>query len=389
MEASSKKDLISILRSEGLVAVSIEDLSSGASPVLSKSFVRGGRRKRVRIDDIAIFCRQLATLVNAGVNLLEGIEDVSDMSVNPSLRDLLRKVASSIREGSTLSDAMSEHKVFNKTLVAMVSVGEKTGKLAKVLSDLAVYLESAVKLQRQVKAASTYPIFVGGFFALVLLLLVLVIIPKFDVMFQSFGADLPLPTQMVMNVSNFVINNFILMIVLLVALIIGFKIFKRSPGGRYMYDKALFKLPIFGNIYTKIVLARFFQTFATLVKSGIDIIGSIDIAMKVPDNAYIEGVLTDVKEKVMEGNSLGDELSKHKIFPRMISRMTAVGEKSGQLDAMFEKITDYYTDEVNAAVSMLSSIIEPVLIVFLGFIVGIVVVAMYLPIFRLAFVMMQ
>jgi len=185
VEAASKKDLIGSLRAEGLIAVSIEDLSGSSSKILSKSFKRsGGRRRKIKSDDIALFCRQLSTLVNAGVNLLEGIEDVSEMSVNLSLRDVLKKVSAAIREGRTLSDALSDHKVFSKTLVSMIAVGEKTGKLAKVLADLAVYLENAVKLQRKVKAASTYPIFVGSFFILVLAGLVLFVIPKFEAMFS-------------------------------------------------------------------------------------------------------------------------------------------------------------------------------------------------------------
>ncbi|MCL2334960.1 MAG: type II secretion system F family protein, partial [Endomicrobia bacterium] len=228
----------------------------------------------------------------------------------------------------------------------------------------------------------------GGFFIIVLLVLVLGIIPRFEDMFKSFGATLPLPTRVVMGVSRFIIHNLPWITLGVIAFITAFIMFKRSPGGHFIYDKTLFKIPIFGKIYIKIVLARFFQTLSTLVKSGVDIISSLEISMNVADNLYIESILRSVKERVLEGNPLGSEMAKLEIFPRMVTRMTAVGEKSGQLDAMFDKITDYFTDEVDAAVASMSSIIEPILIVGLGFIVGIAVTAMYLPIFNLAGAMM-
>ncbi|MDR2191646.1 MAG: type II secretion system F family protein [Endomicrobium sp.] len=394
MDMATKKEVIALLRAQGLMPISVSE--AGAMSRASASFQKSsaaskankGKSGKVKLEDIALFCRQISTLVNAGVSLLDSVEDVSNMTQSARLGYILKEIASDLRGGFPLSDSMKKHKEFSKTLTSMVEVGEKSGQLAKVLSDLAEYLEENVKLLRKIKSASTYPMVIGCFFIVVLLALVLGIIPRFEEMFKSFGADLPLPTKLVMNVSNFMIDNLIIITLSVAAFFIGFRMFKKSKGGRIIYDRTLFKIPIFGKTYLKIVLARFFQTLSTLVKSGVDIVSSLEISINVVDNVYIEGLLKTVRQNVLGGNPLGDELAKLPIFPLMVTRMTAVGEKSGQLDAMFDKITDYYNDEVDAVVASMSSIIEPVLIVGLGFIVGIAVTAMYLPIFSLASAMM-
>ncbi|MDR1195682.1 MAG: type II secretion system F family protein [Endomicrobium sp.] len=395
-EFPSKREVISFLRGEGLIPVSIEE-GGGAKAALTRSFSNAVKPKyksaaktpgAIKIDDIALFCRQLATLVGAGVNLLEAVDDISDMSNNPKMRATLKEVAEELRSGTPLSDALKKHKMFTKTLTSMVEVGERSGKLSKVLGDLALYLENNVKLIRKIKSASTYPLFIGCFFVLVLLALIVGIIPRFEEMFMSFGADLPAPTKIVMGVSRFVISNGLWIFLGAVSLVVGFILFKKTPRGNLLYCQLLFKMPIFGKIYMKMVLARFFQTLSTLVKSGVDIVASLDISTNVMDNSFAESIMRKVKAKVLEGNQLGMEMERYEMFPRMVTRMTIVGEKSGQLDAMFDKITDYFTDEVDAAVATISSVIEPVLIIGLGFIVGLAVTAMYLPIFYLASAMM-
>lgn len=391
-EMSSKKELISYLMSEGYRPIRIEEAGGINTSSISKAFAKSSAKKaasgKVKLEDIAVFCRQLSTLVNAGVNILEATEDISEMTTSARLGFVLKQVSDDLRSGTPLSDCLRKHKEFSKTLTSMVEVGEKSGKLAKVLSDLADYLENNVKLIRKVKAASTYPMIIGIFFGLVLIGLVVFLIPMFEEMFLSFGGDLPLPTKILMNISRFFISNMLFIILGAVALFFGFKMFKKTPRGKMFVHKIMFSLPVFGKIYLKIVLARFFQTLSTLVKSGVDIISSLEISINVADNVYIEDILTQVKEKVLAGNPLGIEMSKLALFPRIVTRMTTVGEKSGQLDAMFDKITDYYTDEVDATVASLSSIVEPILIVGMGFIVGVAVVAMYLPIFNLAAAMM-
>lgn len=397
-EFPSKKEVIAFLRGERLTPTSIEELGGGARAAIARSFSSAAKPKyksaakmpgKIKVDDVALFCRQLATLVGAGVNLLEAVDDIADMSNNPKMRATLKEVAENLRSGTPLSDALKKHsKTFNKTLTSMVEVGERSGKLAKVLGDLALYLENNVKLIRKIKSASTYPMFIGIFFILVLLALIVGIIPRFEEMFLSFGADLPTPTKIVMNISRFVIGNALILVLSAVFLIVGFVLFKKTPRGNLLYCRALFKMPIFGKIYMKMVLARFFQTLSTLVKSGVDIVASLEISSNVMDNSFAESIMRNVRARVLEGNQLGMEMEKYEMFPRMVTRMTIVGEKSGQLDAMFDKITDYFTDEVDAAVATISSIIEPVLIIGLGFIVGLAVTSMYLPIFYLASAMM-
>ena len=340
---------------------------------------------KVSMQETAIMCRQLSTLVNAGVNVLEAVSDVAAMVQNAYFKSVLLKIAENVKSGATLSDSLAKYKkIFDNTFVSMVAVGERSGKLAKVLADLAEHLENTVKLRRKIKSAMSYPIFVGSFFIVVFIGIVFVLIPKFEDMFASFGAELPLPTQMVVNVSHFCVDHLLLLIVFLVIFYILFKIWTRTPHGLLVWHKSFFKVPKFSPIYTKMIFAGFFQTLSTLVKSGVDMVSSIQIAANTLNNTYVKSVLNDIKESVVAGELFSDRMDKYEVFPKMIVKMTAVGEKTGQMDEMFDKITDYYNDEVDAAVATISSIIEPVLIVGLGFMVGICVIALYLPIFNMA-----
>lgn len=386
---SSEKEAIASLSGEGLVVFSIIEASEkfSGSENKPKSFFSGGGG-RVKAQDIAIFCRQFATLINAGVTILDAIEDVSDMSLNKSLAGMLKSISTDIRGGNTLSDSMKKYEnTFGRVFIALVTAGERSGNLGKILKNLADYLENSVKLKRKVKAASSYPLFVLGFFACALAVMVFFLIPKFKDMFSSFGADLPLPTKIVMGISTTAINNLPLVLITLVVSVTGLIMFHRTSGGRAFFDTTLLQLPIFGEIFKKVVFARFFQTLATLIRSGNDVVSSLEIAAKAADNVFIEGKITKVKNRVVEGGTISEEMEKLRVFPKMVCRMTAVGEKSGQLDEMFDKLSDYYSDEVDAVVDALSSIIEPVLIVGIGGIVGGVVIAMYLPIFKMGMAM--
>ncbi len=340
---------------------------------------------KVSMQETAIVSRQLSTLVNAGVNVLEAVSDVAAMVQNPYFSSVLLKIAEDIKGGSTLSDALSNYKkIFDNTFVSMVAVGEKSGKLAKVLADLAEHLEDAVKLRRKIKSAMSYPMFVGGFFVIVFIGIVFILIPKFEDMFASFGAELPLPTQMVVNVSHFCVDHILLLIIFLIIGYIAFRLWTKTPNGLLMWHKFFFKIPKFSPIYSKMVFANFFQTLSTLVKSGVDMVNSIQIASSTLNNTYVKLVLSEIKESIVAGELFSDRMDKYDLFPKMIVRMTAVGEKTGQMDEMFDKITDYYNDEVDAAVATISAIVEPVLIVGLGIMVGICVIALYLPIFNMA-----
>ena len=345
---------------------------------------------KVTMQETAIVSRQLSTLVNAGVNVLEAVSDVAAMVQNQYFNSVLLKIAEDIKSGSTLSDALANYKkIFDNTFVSMVAVGEKSGKLAKVLADLAEHLENAVKLRRKIKSAMSYPMFVGGFFVIVFIGIVFILIPKFEDMFLSFGAKLPFLTQLIVDISHFCVDHILLLIAFLTVVYIVFKLWTRTPNGLLLWHKFFFKIPKFSPIYSKMVFAGFFQTLSTLVKSGVDMVSSIEIASSTLNNTYVRAVLLEIKEAVVAGELFSDRMDKYELFPKMIVRMTAVGEKTGRMDDMFDKITDYYNDEVNAAVATISAIIEPVLIVGLGFMVGICVIALYLPIFNMANVMVN
>jgi type IV pilus assembly protein PilC len=380
----SEKELVALLRNEGLIVFS----ASVAKEKVSRAVARGKNLKKgraIRYQDIAIFCRQMATLINAGVSILDAIEDVADMVSSQRFQKIILSIATDIREGSSFSDAMRKHhKIFGKVFVALVATGEKSGQLAKVMTDLATYQENVIKLRRKVKAASAYPIFVGSFFGIVLIGLVLFIIPKFKAMFASFGAQLPLPTRIIMGISDFAMHNMLILFLLVAGAVAGFIMTNRTTPGKLLFDKFKLTMPLIGEIITKIAYARFFQTLSTLIISGNDIITSLDIAAQTTDNLYMEGIITSIRTKVTEGSTLSAEFAASAFFPKMVVRMTAIGEKSGKIDEMFWKLSNYYNDEVDAIVAVMSSIIEPVLIVALGLIVGIVVITMYLPIFNMA-----
>ena len=385
--AGSDKEVITTLSSEGLVVFSV--VESGEKFAKSEKKPKGAQGGNIKAQDVAIFRRQFSTLINAGVTIVDAVEDVGEMSINMRLQKILRGIAVDIRGGSTLSDSMKKYQnTFGRVFVSLIAAGERSGKLGKILQDLAKYLEASVKLKRKVQSASSYPLFVLGFFAFALSGIVLFLIPRFKTMFASFGAELPLPTQIVMNISTVALKNFPVIAVGIGLLIFAVVLIYKTESGRMFIDTMLLRIPIFGKIMMRVVFARFFQTLSTLIRSGNDVVSSLEIAAKVADNVYIESKIIQVKNRVVEGSTISDEMERVKVFPRMVSRMTAVGEKSGQLDEMFEKLYDYYSDEVEAAVNSMSSIIEPVMIVGIGGIVGIVVITMYLPIFKLGMTMM-
>jgi len=385
-EADSKNQMIEKLKISGFTVLEVKE-EIGLFAKLNSINLSGGKKAsgKVKGDEVAIFCRQMATLVNAGVNILDAVSDIAIMMSNPYFSLTLKKVGESVKAGKTLSESLSEYpKIFDNAFLSMILVGEKSGKLSEVLEDLAAYMEKTVKLRRKIKSAASYPIFVGCFFILVFFGLVLGLIPKFEEMFSSFGATLPLPTRIVMGFSRFIIAKMPFLILAIITGVIAFKVITKSPQGKMAWHKLFFKVPIFSTIYTKMVFARFFQTLSTLIKSGVDIVSSIQIATGTVNNTYVRSLLVDIREGVISGETFSSKMDEHVLFPKIIVRMTAVGEKSGQLDEMFEKITDYYSDEVDVAVATLSSVVEPVLIIFLGFIVGIAVIALYLPIFNMA-----
>ncbi len=386
VNAMNENAAISELNMKGFSKIELRKSSFGGFLAdLDAKLKKSTANTKVKPQEVAVVSRQLATLVNAGVNILEAVSDVAVMVQNAYFSSVLLKIAEDIRGGATLSQSLAKYKkIFDNTFISMIAVGERSGQLGKVLLDLAEYLENSVKLMRKIKSASAYPMFVGIFFVIVFFGIVLVLIPKFQDMFASFGAELPLPTQIVMNFSNFFIDKLPILIVLAIVAFIAFKLWTKTSAGLLLWHKFFFKVPIFAPIYTKMLFARFFQTLSTLVRSGVDIVSSIQISANTVNNVYIKGILEDIRTSVVAGQLFSANMEQYKVFPKMVIRMTAVGEKTGQMDDMFLKITDYYNDEVDAAVAGLSAVIEPVLIIGLGFMVGICVIALYLPIFNMA-----
>ncbi|MFC2062230.1 type II secretion system F family protein, partial [Elusimicrobiota bacterium] len=287
--------------------------------------------------------------------------------------------------GGSLSEALKKHsQVFNRFFVSMVEAGEESGSLDIVLQDLSAYLEHTVKLQRKVKAASTYPVFITGFFVTVVAGIVLFLIPKFKELFSSLGVELPMLTKVVMGISGFFVNYFYITALIGIGLGILFTTFYRTEKGRYQIESTLLVIPLFGILMTKVILTRFFQTLSTLLKNGVDIVASLEIAGRVVNNVPVEKIINDIKIRIMEGSSLASEMNKYPIFPKMSVRMAAIGERSGKIDEMLSRVSEYFNDEVDATVEGLSSIIEPFLIIILGVVVGFFIIAMYLPVFRMA-----
>ena len=289
MEADSQGEVVAAVKAKNLIVVEVKERKSflGMELSFSSSLRKRGDKGKVKGKELAIFCRQLATLVNAGVNVLDALEDVSGMGQNPYFSNVLLKVCEEVKGGKDLSASMLAYpKIFNNAFVSLIRVGEKSGQLARVLKDLAAYTESSVKLRAKIKSAASYPIFVGSFFVIVFFGIVFILIPKFEDMFASFGADLPGPTRFVMAMSHFFIDRAPFIILFLAILFVVFKILTKNPEGKRKWHQFFFKIPIFGPIYTKIVFARFFQTLSTLVQSGVDLITSIEIATTTLNNTY-------------------------------------------------------------------------------------------------------
>lgn len=396
-EAASEQELLTALRAEGLIVFSIKGHAGDKSITREKkpALTRTLSAKQplfsgsISDQDVAVFCRQAAALINAGISIVDAMDDLSTIVSNPRFGRIIKTVSADIRAGSTLSDAMKRHqKIFGQLFVSMVAVGEKTGKLGTVLEEMAAYLEKAVALKRKVKSAAAYPAFIAVFFSCAVAGIVFFLVPKFKAMFSSFGAELPLPTKIAFAFSDWCVAHLPLIAVITIGVVVASVMVYKSKPGRFLIDTWQLRLPIFGTIVSKVIFARFFQTMSTMIRSGVDMLVSLEISAQVMGNGYMAKVIDTVRMRVVEGSTLSAAFEQHSVFPRIAVRMTAVGEKSGRLDDMFVKLAGYYNDEVDSVVAGLSALIEPLLIVIMGGLVGVLVLVMYLPIFRLAGAMM-
>jgi type IV pilus assembly protein PilC len=340
---------------------------------------------KVTNKDLVIFTRQFSTMIDAGLPLVQGLNILGEQTENKTFRNMLKQITKDVEGGSTLADALSKHsKVFDSLFVNLVAAGEVGGILDTILQRLAAYIEKAEKLKSQIKGAMTYPIVVVGIAVIVISVIMIFVIPVFQDMFSSFGKALPVPTQVVVAMSDFSKGNIHYMIGGLIVFVWALRRYRRTVSGKRNIDSILLKLPIFGELIKKVAVARFTRTLGTMVSSGVPILDALEITAKTAGNVIVEEVIFDARSSIAEGQTIAEPLSETDIFPGMVTQMISVGESTGALDAMLEKIADFYDDEVDATVSAMTSMLEPLLMLFLGGSIGGLVVAMYLPIFQMA-----
>jgi type IV pilus assembly protein PilC len=339
----------------------------------------------VNSKELAIFTRQFSVMIDAGLPLVQCLEILAGQQENKTFQKVLAGTRASVEGGATLSAAMRQYpKVFDALFVNMVEAGETGGILDTILQRLSSYIEKNVKLKRAVKSAMVYPVGVITIAAAVIILLLWKVVPIFTTLFAGLGVDLPLPTKIVIMLSNMVGSIFgFLALVAIVGFVVAIKVWYGTEQGRYILDSIILKLPILGLLMRKIAVARFTRTLGTLIASGVPILEGLDITARTAGNAVVERSLQKVRKSLEEGKSLTEPLKESGVFPGMVTQMIAVGEQTGAMDAMLSKIADFYEEEVDAAVKDLLTALEPVMIVFLGVVVGGVVISMYMPLFSL------
>jgi type IV pilus assembly protein PilC len=342
-------------------------------------------KPKVTTKDLVIFVRQFATMIDSGLPLVQCLEIQASQATNPTLREQLAVIKESVESGTTFADALKKFPAtFDDLFRNLIAAGEVGGILDTILNRLATFLEKNEKLKRQIKGAMTYPTIVMGVALLVIVVLLLKVVPTFEAMFLEFGGALPAPTQIVVNMSKFMQKNFMFMFAAMGATVYAVKFSYNTSRGRVIYDGIFLKLPVLGELLTKVAVARFCRTLGTIVSSGVPILDGLEICARTAGNKIIEAAVLQAREAISEGRNIAEPLSESGVFPQMVCQMISVGESTGALDIMLTKIADFYDDEVDQAVENLTAMMEPLIMVFLGVVVGGFVVAMYLPIFTMA-----
>ncbi|MBU3110246.1 type II secretion system F family protein [Clostridium lacusfryxellense] len=374
MEASDEKAVVMMIRDKSYYPVKIKEYKQSLNVDLSSL-------KVVSTKDISIFCRQFSVIVSAGISIVKAVDIVKEQSENPKLKKILFSVGEEIQKGKTLSMSLREHKDIPDMLVNMVEVGETSGNLDTILDTLAKYYENEHKQQQKISQATTYPKVIVIFAMVVVTGLVTFVVPTFTKMITDAGGDVPLPTKIVMGISDFFRGNLVAIILFILFVVIASKIFGSKGKRELKNDKYTMKMPVFGKLYLKVVTARFARTFGILLSSGVPMIESIETCAKVLNSRTISDILSSVKEEVKKGTGLGDALAAREIFPLMLTQMIKIGEESGNMDEVLSKTADFYDDEVSNATAQMTSLIEPLIIIGLTMVVGFIVVSIILPIF--------
>ncbi len=385
--AAAAGEVVGELRRKNLVVLDVEETSKTASsessstPGGQKMAAKPGRAKK---DELVIFTRQLSTMISAGIPLLESLDVLAQQITNPGFAKTLRVVTDDVRGGSDFSTALSNHpKVFEEIYVSMVKAGEVSGQLDEILVRLAEYQEASAKLKREIKAAMTYPVISLAMVLGITMFLMIGIVPQFRPIFESLEIDLPALTAAVLGCSQWLVHNWLIAFAIGAAAYTGLVIFKRSEPGAYALDWFWLKMPVFGPLFQKVALSRFSRTFSTLLRSGVPILGALEIVAETSGNRIISRAVLAARDSVRNGNTLTEPLDHSPVFPPMVTRMISIGEKSGSLEQLLEKISVFYDEQVSAAVKSLTSMIEPLLIGLMGGLVGTIVFAVFLPIFEI------
>lgn len=383
--AATKAEAVSELRKQNLVVMRLDEAGKARAVAAKKSWTQisigGPPKPRASKTEVVIFTRQLATMVGAGLSLLESLEVLAHQADTPGMKLCVEMIIAEVRAGADLSYSMEQcPKIFSPLYVSMVKAGEISGQMDIILNRLADYQEAAEELTREIKSAMTYPVVSMVLVLAITTFLMVGVVPTFKEVFASLELELPAPTLFVLAISEFLRSNLALVAAGAVATFIAFRVFKKTDRGAYVLDGLSLRLPVFGPLLSKVCLARFSRTFATLIRSGVPIMSTLDIVAATAGNQVVSEAVINARESVRNGNLLSDPLGKTKVFPPMVVRMIAIGERTGALETLLEKIAEFYDSQVKAQVKALTSLIEPLLICFMGVIVGGVVLAIFMPI---------
>ncbi|MBN2241162.1 MAG: type II secretion system F family protein [Acidobacteria bacterium] len=376
--SSSSQALAAVLRREQIAPANIREKKE------SKASFSFSFRKKVKQSEIAIFTRQFSVMLNAGMPLVQGLDAIAQQHPNETFKAVLTQVRSDVESGSTLSAALAKHpKVFDGLFTNMVAAGETGGILDTILQRLSTFIEKIVKLKSALRSAMIYPSVILTVAVGVVIVILWKVVPVFRTLFQGFNVQLPLLTRIVIALSEIVERFFLFFLAFIVAGTIAFVKYYRTEKGRHVVDRLLLKCPVLGDILRKIGVARFTRTLATLLTSGVPILEGLDITAKTAGNAVLEDTIHTLRQRIEEGGNMADPMRQSGFFPPMVTQMVSVGESTGEMDSMLVKVADFYEEEVDVVVANLLTILEPILMVFLGVVVGGIVVAMYLPLFKL------
>ncbi|MCP5052934.1 MAG: type II secretion system F family protein [bacterium] len=376
--ARSAQDVISALEKEQIQVLNVERKRSD----LNIPFLTGKRQKKVSLRDLSVFNRQLSVMFNAGLPVTQGLGILGQQQKNASFADALNDIRKEVEAGSNLSNAMRKYpNIFNELYTSMIQAGEASGNLDTILLRLSQYIESMARLVGKVKSAMAYPIAVLVIAVVITSIIMIKVIPIFENMFENLGASLPMPTQVVIDISHFMQNNFLYIVLACIGIFFALKSYNKTYKGKRVFDKIKLKMPVFGALLLKVAVSRVTRTLETLMNSGVEIIEAMTITAKTAGNTIIEDAVLKSRSAVQEGKPLGQSWEEQKLFPFMVTQMVSVGEQTGALSNMLGKIADFYDEEVNQSVEALVALMEPIMILVLGGLVGGIIIAMYMPMF--------